>query len=177
VPSSTIARLIKQAADPVHTGPERAAALNAASRIAAEHNITIDLPNPPPGWMWRDGRLERIGPSGMIPPLKIGRRSWWGEPAEQPAADEEAADQPIEIASPPELPAALAAPTHRKTPKAGSTAATILSIIRRTGGASPAELMAETGASLGTIRASISIYARDEVVFDRGTGHYVRAVA
>lgn len=183
---SAVTTLINRAVDPDQTEPERAAALSAASRIASERNLTVDLPDPPPGWAWRDGRVVPLQPSGMVPPLRVQRRSWWGERAaadEAPVVEErvdEPTAEPIAPASQPEVPAALAGSMGSKLkcpPRPGSTAALILRLVRQPGGASPDEIMAETGASLATIRTSISVYARGEIVFDKATGHYVRAVA
>lgn len=62
--------LLARAADAEwQTDAERVAFLNAAASLADEHGLTIDLPDPPAGYGWRDGRVVRIPPSVTTSPV------------------------------------------------------------------------------------------------------------
>jgi hypothetical protein len=189
---SPISILVSQAVDSDHTPAERAAAMNVASRMASEAGVTIDLPEPPPGWAWRDGRVVPVEASGIVPPLRIrGPHDRWDsrefdepaadndndEPAtvpEQPAVEEKAAEVPEPMPVPAVEPGRPTGTTGRRP---GSKVATIIRLTRRSTGATTEELLAATGSSPKSLRAMVYMLKRDgeDITFDRKSGRYIRA--
>jgi hypothetical protein len=187
---SLVSRLINQAADVDLTDAERAAALSAASRIAPKAD---DWPSPPLGYDWRDGRVVPVEPSGIIPPLRSDAGRWderaWQRRllGEEPEADNDN-DDAATVPEPVEQTAVVEAVEPMPEPaiepgrpagirRPGSTAATITRLIRRSGGATPEELVAATGSTLKSLRVTVCLLRRDgeDITFDRKTGRYVRA--
>lgn len=142
---TAISILLQRAADADnHTGPERAAALNGASRLAAEQGITITTwPDPPSGYQWQGqpgagGRLVRTD----VP--------WWRGGPESHA-------KPV--------PAVAPAAPERKPAKLTPRLERFVELIARPGGATLEDL----GGTVGSIKATVS-QARQcgyAIAFDR----------
>lgn len=132
---TAISILLRRAADAEHqTNPERAASLNGASRLAAQHGVTIATwPVPPSGWTWEGvpgagGRLVRIG----VP--------WWRGGPNEPV-------QPVADATP-DTPAAPAPTPVRITPAVER----LVTLVSRPTGAKVEEL----GATVASARVCVS---------------------
>lgn len=154
--------LLSRAADADnHTGPERAAALNGASALAAESGATISTwPEPPEGWTWQD----QPGAGGRL--VRCGGPSWYG-PLELPAN----ALAPVEaVAAPVEAAPASESPQPKAAAKITPRLERFLDLIGRPGGASVSEL----GGKLGGIKVAASqVRAAGYVVeFDRTRQRY-----
>lgn len=65
----------------------------------------------------------------------------------------------------------------RRPPSRDSGAGIVIELVLRPEGASLFELVTASGLSANSVRGTISIYARDMVRFDRGSGRYVRVQA
>lgn len=153
----TIDALLDRAADPDATAPERAAALTAAARIATPDIGT--WPAPPAGWAWQDDVLVRVGPS-VVPPLRV-----------RPVRVDAGFFRTQRVAAVRQEGQAPARATKR-SPKAGTKAATVLAMIGRPQGAGIDELTAATGMSPVSLRATVSVYARDRASFNPTTRTY-----
>lgn len=153
---TTITELVARATDAdIQTPAERAAALTAAARLGA-----ADLPDPPDGWCWRDDRVVRAEPSGMIPPLQMRKGSWWGE------RSDEVAEAPM-IAAPEPEPVDIPAPAHHegsptpyRLPSPWSRSGKVLALIQRDGGATLSEIVAATRLQPHSVKGIISMARR-----------------
>jgi hypothetical protein len=156
---TTISDLIVRAADPDQTDAERAAALSAAARIAGTAN---GLPEPPPGWTWRDGRVVPVT-STLVPLKRCARGRWDAVP------DDEPYEEPPHTAAPPKRRNA-AKPGGLNRKSGDERRDVILSMIARPGGASIDELIDATGMRPLTIKVKVSQMrgdGRTQAVWDR----------
>ncbi|MFN4273939.1 MAG: DUF3489 domain-containing protein [Aliihoeflea sp.] len=133
--------LLARAADADQTAPERAAALSASARTAAPDHT---WPSPPSGWAWCDGRV--VCETSSIPPLKVRAHQAFEE--EEPIAEE------------PEPMAEEPAQASERSPKPGSSAARVIEMLQRPGGASVEEMMTALGCKRVSVRALVSIQSR-----------------